>query len=129
MAITTGFTQANNGFWYRTSDGSGPYICTGTNMVLAGGGALVGLSGGQSQKLELAGGVSSPSAAIGASFATLLVDVPAFFRVGAAPVAVVNGTDQYIPANQLFRIGPFAATDKIAVIAAEVGNAYISPGA
>lgn len=41
MAIPVGYTQVHNGFWYKTSDNSGPYALKddGTLVLIGGGGA------------------------------------------------------------------------------------------
>jgi len=34
--LTAGYHQLPNGYWIKDSDNSGPYVFTGTAMVLAG---------------------------------------------------------------------------------------------
>jgi len=89
--------------------------------------------GGTSQKLALAAGVSSPSAAVNAPTAVIYSTVDCFARsapaAGAVPVALVDGTDLFIPANTSLRVDGFASGDKLAFISASSGTVYITPGA
>jgi hypothetical protein len=64
----------------------------------------------------------------GGTYVNLLCDTAAFIRVGVNPVAVNTGVDQYVPAGQLFRVGPIPPGNKLAIIALTgTGNAYITP--
>lgn len=89
-------------------------------------------AGGDSQKLALVAGVSSPSAAITAPTAVVYSTVDCFARSAPAPgipVALVTGVDQFIPANTPLRVDGFAVGDKLAFISAASGSVYITPGA
>jgi hypothetical protein len=84
-------------------------------------------AGGASQSVSISA-TSAQSAVIDADNATVYSTVDCFVRAGANPTALANGTDQFIPGGSLFRIR-FASGQKLAFIAAEAGNVYITPGA
>jgi len=60
---------------------------------------------------------------------TVVVDAVSFFRKGVNPTAVLDGTDQILLANTLYRV-ELLEGERLAVIAATgTGNAYFTPGA
>jgi hypothetical protein len=56
----------------------------------------------------------------------LTADVPCWIVQGVNPVAVADGTFQYIPANTLFRTN-VSNGNRIGAIAGGAGNLYITP--
>ena len=82
--------------------------------------------GGLSQKVTLSA-ASAQSAALTSPYVVLSLDVPAWVRRGANPTAVADGTDMYLPAG-IYRLAVVTG-QKLAIIAAGAGNAYITPGA
>lgn len=86
--------------------------------------------GGLSQKIAIS--TSSAQSAAFDSFnpvyITVYSDTDCFFRSGANPTAVSNGTDQIIPSGPLYRIGPAQKGHKLAFITASgSGFIYITP--
>ncbi len=86
---------------------------------------------GSSQKVTLAGGNVSNATALALGTDTVVVTPTqdCFFRKGAAPVAVVDGTDQFLVAKNTYRIFGLSPTDKLAFNSATAGDIYITPGA
>jgi len=89
--------------------------------------SLIVGEGATSQKVAVSA-VSAASAAITGHSAVVYLTVDCFVRQGAAPVAVGDGTDQFLPAGQLFRLS-VRTGNKFAFIAAANGFAYITPEA
>jgi len=92
-------------------------------------GSLIALTGGQSSKVS----ISSASAASAAFTVSMVIATPTadcFFRQGAAPEALADGTDQLLLANNTYRITGIVSGNKLAFITTgAAGTVYISPGA
>jgi hypothetical protein len=96
--------------------------------------SVVPMEGGTSVLLTLAANTSqqyTPAAAVAgqALYITLFADVDCFIRQGANPTALADGADQILPANNMYRIGPIAPGNRLAIISASVGSVYITPHA
>ena len=90
--------------------------------------SLIALAGGQSQALAISS-VSAASAAITTGFATITPTVDCFFRVAAAPVALSDGTDDFLLANNKYRVTGITSGHKLAFkTSAASGTVYITPG-
>ena len=90
----------------------------------------VGL-GGTSERVVVGAATSAPtlqSATNAGEFWVVTVDALMFVRKGAAPVAVAD-SDQVLLANQMYRIGPLDARDKLAFFSTPGGNVYVTPSA
>jgi hypothetical protein len=85
-------------------------------------------AGGTSQKLAI--GPASAQTAVAPPNCTAFIvtpDTTCFFRMGLNPVALADGTDQILLANQQYRIG-IAPGYKLAFITtASAGNIYNTP--
>jgi len=86
-------------------------------------------TGGKSSKLAISG-VSAQSASMTAnvSAGSVLItpDTNCFFRWGASPVAVADGTDMILMANNTYRV-QFGGTGKFAFITSGgTGNVYLT---
>lgn len=87
------------------------------------------LSGGQSSKLAVTA-ASIQSAALISSSYLVTPSVNMFVRTGLNPVAVADGTDQYLVAGSTYRIVPLRPGDKLAFIAeSTAGNVFLTPDA
>lgn len=87
------------------------------------------LSGGQSSKVAIST-VSAQSAALVSASYLITADYNCFVRAGANPVAVADGTDQFIVAGATYRVTPLKIGDKLAFITAgPSGNVYLTPDA
>jgi hypothetical protein len=91
---------------------------------------LPAFTGGQSQKVAVSS-TSAQSTVFSPSLPTyvnVMTDVECFYRSGANPTAVSDGTDQILPAGPLYRIGPVPAGHKLAFkTVADSGSVYITP--
>lgn len=91
--------------------------------------SMAALTGGLSQKIATST-VSAASGALTCSYAVVTTDADCFFRQGASPTAVADGTDQLLKANVPFRIYGITNGNKLAFInATGTGNVYLSPNA
>lgn len=62
-----------------------------------------------------------------AGYVNILSTTDCFMRTGANPTALADGTDQFIPGNNLLRIGPIPEDWKLAFITASgAGSVYIT---
>jgi len=86
------------------------------------------LAPGNSQKIAVSG-VSAQSAPINASSCSIYSDVDCYVRQGAAPVAVADGTDQFVPAGSFVRLTGIARGNRLAIISNASGTAHLTPGA
>lgn len=92
--------------------------------------SMAAQTGGTSIKLAVSTTSAATTNPIGNSVVVVTPDVAVFFRRGAAPVAVADGTDQLLNANQSYRLYGLNLQDKLAFITATgTGNVYLSPGA
>lgn len=97
--------------------------------------SIEALSGGQSSKVALTttsaqGPVVAQPAGVPAGTAircSLVLDAAGFFRKGANPTAVADGTDQLIPANTMVFVQLMPGERLAFVLASGTGNAYFSP--
>jgi hypothetical protein len=90
---------------------------------------LIATTGGTSSKVAVST-TSAQSAAISAQYIVVVSDVNVFFRRGANPVALADGTDQLLIANTPHRLVGHKAAEKFAFITATgTGNVYITPDA
>lgn len=90
--------------------------------------SVVPNTGGLSEKLTLPGGSDVDSSVINAnaeSYINFYPTVDCFIRMGVAPTAVVDA-DQFIPAGNMVRIGPFPPGYKLSVYSATAGIARIT---
>lgn len=92
--------------------------------------SLKALDGGTSQALAVST-TSAPSAAISAGDSVVVTPtVDVFFRKGSAPVAVSDGTDQFLLANSMYRLAGISGGEKLAFkTASGTGTVYITFGA
>jgi len=91
--------------------------------------SLSARSGGQSQSVSMST-TSAQSTVINAEWAVVTPDVACFFRRGASPTALSNGTDQYLAAGSAYRVNGIREGDKLAfIVASGTGTVYITPGA
>lgn len=85
--------------------------------------------GGQSARVSV-GAASVQSAPINRPSIVITCDVPVYIRRGTTPVALADGTDQYLLASQAYRLHGFLAGERLAIIAVSAaGLAYITPDA
>lgn len=93
------------------------------------------LSGGQSQKVALST-THAETTAITQPITLpagqpvrcqLALDAAGFIRRGTNPVALSDGTDQYIPANTLVFVHMMAGEKLSIILASGTGNAYFTP--
>jgi len=90
--------------------------------------SIPALAGGQSQALAISS-TSNVSSAITAGRATILPTVDCFFRAGVAPTALSDGTDDFLVANNKYRVGGITSGHKLAFkTVAASGTVYITPG-
>lgn len=92
--------------------------------------SLIATTGGTSSKVAVST-ASAQSALISAQYVVVIADVNVFFRRGANPTAVSDGTDQLLIANTPYRlVGHKVGGEKYAFITATgTGNVYITPDA
>ncbi|MCR4307672.1 MAG: hypothetical protein NUV80_03855 [Candidatus Berkelbacteria bacterium] len=84
--------------------------------------------GGQSQSLSISS-TSASSAAINTSHAVIMPTVDCFFRAGLSPTALSTGVDDFLLANNKYRVGGIPMGHKLAFITtAATGTVYITPG-
>lgn len=83
--------------------------------------------GATSQKVNMST-ASVPSAVINADYCTVAVTADAFVRAGATPVAVADGTDQFLPAG-IYRVSMVRGQKLAFILPTGTGVAYITPGA
>lgn len=87
------------------------------------------LSGGQSSKVAVTT-TSAQSAALTATSYLITSDVNIFVRMGENPIALSDGTDQIMLANNTYRIVPAILGQKFAFISLSgAGNVYLTPNA
>jgi hypothetical protein len=111
----------------RTSAGWEPIGVGGAVYVQAQ--SIVALTGGQSAAVAISA-VSAQSAAITMPSVVVTPTVDCFFRQGANPTALSNGTDQILLATNSYRISGIVSGNKLAFITASgSGTVYITPGA
>ena len=93
------------------------------------------LTGGQSSKVAIST-TSAPSAAFGvatdavpAQYVLVTPDINCFVRQGpGTPVAVADGTDQILLANNTYRVYVNSGNKLAFILAAGTGNVYLTPG-
>lgn len=62
-----------------------------------------------------------------AGYVNILSTVDCFMRSGTNPTALADGTDQFIPGNNLLRVGPVPEDFRLAFITASgSGSVYIT---
>ena len=87
------------------------------------------LSGGQSSKLVLSG-ANVQSAALTSTSYVVTADTDCFVRTGANPIAVADGTDQFLLGGSAYRVTPLMIGDKLSFITSGAGgNVYLTPDA
>ncbi len=90
--------------------------------------SLSAMTGGQSQSVAIST-TSAQSAAITTGSAVVTPSVDCFFRQGVSPTALSNGTDQFLLANNTYRISDIVSGNLLAFITASgTGTVYITPG-
>ena len=90
------------------------------------------LPGGQSQKIATSTVAASSTSLVGVSQVTLICDTNTFVRMGppGSTVALNNGTDQMLLANQQYRIIPIISGYVLSfILATGTGNVYLTPEA
>ena len=91
--------------------------------------SVAALPGGESSKVAVST-TSAQSAIIGRPSVVVTADVNVFMRRGTNPTALSTGVDQFLLANQAYRIFGLRETDKLAFISAGgTGNVYLTPDA
>ena len=85
------------------------------------------LTGGQSEKVTISS-TSAQTAVINSTIATVTPSVDCFFRKGANPTALADGTDQILLGGNTYRIGGLVSGEKLAFIAVGSGSVYVTPG-
>lgn len=86
------------------------------------------IASGNSQRVAVST-VSVQTAPINASGCTIYSDVDCYVRQGSNPLAVADGTDQFIPAGAFLRLTGIAKGNKLAIISSASGTVHITPGA
>ena len=85
--------------------------------------------GGQSVRISV-GAASVQTAVITRPSIVITPDVAVYLRRGVNPVALADGTDQYLLASQSYRLHGFMPGERLALIAVgAAGLAYITPDA
>lgn len=95
-----------------------------SNMELS----LIAATGGTSAAVAI-GTSSAQSAVINAGEVTVHCTVACFFRQGANPTAVSDGTDQYLAADRTYRIGMSPGNKLAFKTASGSGTVYLTPKA
>jgi hypothetical protein len=90
--------------------------------------SIIALSGGQSESVSISS-TSAQSSAITAGWALVTPTVDCFFRAGANPTALSNGTDQILLGGNTYRVTGITSGHKLAFkTTAATGTVYITPG-
>lgn len=86
------------------------------------------LTGGQSESVAISG-TSAQSAAITGTHAVVTPTIDCFFRQGASPTALADGTDQILLGGNQYRISGIVNGNLLAFITTGgTGTVYITPG-
>lgn len=86
------------------------------------------LEGGESQTVAMSVS-NNETTALSVPYVMVTVTADCFFRRGLAPVAVSDGTDQILLANNSYRISGLEEGDKLSfIMASGTGTAYVTPG-
>lgn len=122
--MTTGYVGPN-GQWVSSADSSQDAWKAVRET------SFVATAGGTSQKVAIDALASAASSAITGSepyvFVRVTVSVASYYRQGAAPTAVSDGTDEYLAADCTYRL-KMTSGNKLAFIPLSgTGNAYITP--
>lgn len=84
-------------------------------------------AGGQSQKVTVTG-TSAKSTELNCKTVVLCSDTDCFIRQGMEPVALSDGTDQFLPAYTIVRFYNYHPANKIGVISNGTnGSLFITP--
>lgn len=86
---------------------------------------LVANTGGNSQLISVST-TSAQSAAITEGTVNIYSTVDVFVRQGVSPVALSDGTDQFVPAGLLIRISGIVSGSKLAFKSASSGTVYLT---
>lgn len=89
---------------------------------------VLNLAAGRGQKISVST-VSAQSAVLTDSSCVVHTSVDCYVRQGADPTAVADGSDQFIPAGALIRLGGLARGNRLAIIAVTSGTVHLMPGA
>lgn len=90
--------------------------------------SMIALKGGESQKISITN-TSTQTSQINTGFVIITPTVDCFFRQGVNPIALNDGTDQFLQANNSYRIGQIIKGNLISFIAeSSSGTVYVSPG-
>ena len=109
----------NGNAWNKISTGGGAHVIAAS---------IVALAGGQSVSVAISS-TSAQSAATTTGFATVTPTVDCFFRQGASPTALSDGTDDFLIANNKYRINGITSGNKLAFkTTSATGTVYITPG-
>lgn len=128
MATPTGFTQSTSGYFYRTTDGSGPYtVDSDGNPWLLGRETSMALDAGGFSQVVANSAVSAMSTVINSTSIIVTPTQNVFIRQGAAPVATGDGTDLFLLGGFSYRLRMTSGL-RLAVLGATAGNVYITPG-
>lgn len=101
-----------------TTNGAAPVVANSVNALV----------GGQSAAISISS-TSAQSSAITTGFVTVTPTVDCFFRQGANPTSLSNGTDDFLLANNKYRISGVPNGNKLAfVTTGAAGTVYITPG-
>jgi len=83
---------------------------------------------GQGQKLVVSS-TSVQSAALESTSCVVYSDVDCYVRQGSSPVAVADGSDQFIPAGSFIRLSGITRGNKLAFVSLTNGVVHMTPGA
>lgn len=90
--------------------------------------SLIASSGGRSQAVAI-GATSAASTAVSAHEVTICATADCFMRQGIAPVALANGTDQFVPSGTLLRVEVTSGNKLAFITSGATGTVYITPDA
>ncbi len=90
--------------------------------------SLVADSGGLSQAVALST-TSAQTAVLNCNYVLVELTAAGFYRQGANPTALSDGTDQYLAANVKYRVNITPGNKLAFKLATGTGTAYVTPGA
>lgn len=91
--------------------------------------SLVPNEGGRSEQVAISttSAQSTVLYTVAPGYVNLITTIDCFMRMGANPVALSTGVDQFVPAGNLMRIGPVPANFRLAFVTASgAGIVYIT---
>ena len=119
--VNAGNDGAGNPQWVPMKGDASGTVCVTSSSIIA-------LTGGQSEAIAISG-TSAQCTAITAGSALVTSTVDCFFRQGANPTALSNGTDQLLLGGNTYRISGITSGYELAFITTGAsGTVYITPG-